>query len=172
MKPIMIAVAALVFASPAGAEIVSASDTAFELSNSRVVAQSPDNVWRALLALPAWWDPAHTYSADARNLRLEAKAGGCFCEVIPKEKAEVEHGRIVYLRPGKALRLFAALGPLQALPVTGVLTWSLKAVPAGTEVTQTYLVAGSVKGGLGALAVPVDSVMTGQFDRMTAFAAR
>lgn len=170
MKLVPITVALALLSSAANAEIVTTGSDKFELTNTAVIPQKPEVVWRALLALPQWWDPAHTYFGKARNLSLSAKAGGCFCEIDPEDGAQIEHGRVVYVRPYKALRLYAALGPLQSLATIGNLTWTLKAVEGGTELRQTYLVFGNVDGGLAALASPVNSVMSSQFDRLAAFA--
>lgn len=170
MKLASIAAVAALLSTSANAEVVTSAADKFELTSNVVVPQKPERVWRALLALPQWWDAAHTYSGKARNLSLSAKAGGCFCEINPEDGSQIEHGRVVYVRPNQALRLYAALGPLQSLAVVGNLTWTLKAVDGGTELRQTYLVFGNVDGGLGALASPVNSVMSSQFDRLAAFA--
>ncbi len=162
----------LIVAVPAHGEVGASGNDSFALSNTTVIGAKPDAVWRALLQLPKWWDGSHTYSGSAANLSLSAKAGGCFCEVDPKDGSQIEHGRVVYVRPAQALRLSAALGPLQSQAVVGTLTWTLKPVEGGTELKQTYLVAGHAEGGLSALASPVNSVMTLQFDRLAAFAAK
>jgi len=137
-----------------------------------MVAAPPARIWAALVAPSRWWNGQHSYSGDARNLTLEPRAGGCFCERVPKTKATVEHGRVIFAQPGALLRLSAALGPLQAEAVTGTLTWTLKAVEGGTQLTQTYVVGGYVRGGAERLAAPVDAVMTEQFGRLVAFAGR
>src|ERR1700757_2805468 len=31
----------------------------------------------------SWWNPEHTYSHDARNLSIDPRPGGCFCEKLP-----------------------------------------------------------------------------------------
>lgn len=172
MKHVIAVAAGLACAWPAQAQVATSGSDWFELSNRAVVAAKPETVWRALLALPKWWDGAHTYSGKASNLSLAAKAGGCFCEVIPEDGSQIEHGRVIYLRPAKALRLSAALGPLQSLAVTGTLTWTLTPVDGGTELKQTYVVAGRAEGGLSALGSPVNSVMTSQFDRLVAYATK
>src|ERR1044072_9518323 len=30
----------------------------------------------------SWWNPEHTYSHDAKNLSIDARPGGCFCEKL------------------------------------------------------------------------------------------
>ncbi len=127
--------------------VVSATSAGLELVNTAIVAAPPEQVY-AMLGTPArWWSKGHTYSGDSANLSQELKAGGCFCEVIPADKTTVEHGRVVFAQPNNTLRLLAALGPLQQEGVSAALTWSLKPVAGGTEVTQTYVVGGFVRGG-------------------------
>lgn len=172
MLRLPIAMVGLALATPAMADVSSSGADGFVLTNSAIVPQPPQRVWRALVALPKWWDPAHTYSGKASHLSLSAKAGGCFCETIPSDGSEIEHGRVIFVRPNKALRLYAALGPLQSFAVVGNLSWTLKAVEGGTELRQTYLAYGKAEGGLSALASPVNSVMTIQFDRLVAHASR
>jgi uncharacterized protein YndB with AHSA1/START domain len=164
---------AMAIATPIQAEVKSASPAGFETVNVPTIAAPPDRVY-AMLGQPArWWNKSHSYSGDAANLRQDLSAGGCFCETIPSSGATVEHGRVVYAQPGKALRLHAALGPLQQEGVNGALTWALKPVPGGTEVNQTYVVGGFVRGGADKLAPIVDRVMAEQLKGLqAAFASR
>ena len=82
------------------------------------VAAPPSGVFDALTMPSRWWNPQHTFSGDASHLRLELKAGGCFCETLPNG-GSVQHLTVVYVDPGKALRLRGALGPFQSLGVDG-----------------------------------------------------
>ncbi len=70
------------------------------------------------------------------------------------------------------MRISGALGPLQAQAVTGTLTWTLKAVPTGTELTQSYVVGGYVSGGADKYAKVVDQVMSQQLAGLTRSLAR
>lgn len=126
MKPILSAFALLAAAaaSPAMAEVKSATPAGFAVEAKVVVPASPAQAYAALARIGAWWDSAHSYSGDAANMTLDPKVGGCFCETIPKGNGAVEHGRIIYAQPGETLRLQSALGPLQAEAALGVLTWS------------------------------------------------
>jgi uncharacterized protein YndB with AHSA1/START domain len=155
-------------ASPAAADVRASGPAGFEVVRTAKVAAAPAQVWRTLVAPSHWWDGQHSYSGDARNLTLVPSAGGCFCERVPKTGATIAHGHVVFAQPGALLRLSAALGPLQAEAVTGTLTWALKAVEGGTEITQTYVVGGYVRSGAERLAAPVDMVMSIQFDRLVA----
>lgn len=165
----MVFAALAVWTAPAAAEVKSSSPTGFELVNVAVVNAAPDRVYEMLGTPARWWNKAHTYSGDAANLSQDLKAGGCFCETHPAERATIEHGRVVYAQPGKTLRLHAALGPLQQEGVNGALTWSLKpAAGGGTEVTQTYVVGGFVRAGADKFAPVVDRVMAEQLKGLQA----
>lgn len=162
----------IALASPASADVRASGPNGFELLRTARVAVTPAHVWRVLVAPSRWWDGAHSYSGDARNLTLAPRAGGCFCERVPQTGATIEHGRVVFVQPNALLRLSAALGPLQAEAVTGTLSWTLRAVEGGTEITQSYAVGGYVRGGAERMAGPVDAVMTIQFNRLVAAAGR
>jgi hypothetical protein len=163
MRSVLIAATMLGIASaPAAAEVKSVTPAGFETENKAVVAATPAKAW-AMLGQPGqWWNKEHTYSGDASNMTLRLRAGGCFCERVPAGGGTIEHARIVYAQPGVTLRLQGGLGPLQAEAAIGTLTWTLKAVPGGTEVTQTYVVGGYVRGGADRLAPLVDKVLAEQ----------
>ena len=56
-------------------------------------------VYDALVGqIGSWWDPQHTYSGDAKNLSIDARPGGCFCEKLPNGGG-VEHARVIYVAP-------------------------------------------------------------------------
>ncbi|NNM77587.1 ATPase [Sphingomonas sp. ID1715] len=161
-----------VASAPAMAEVKTASPTGFEIANAARISVPPEQVY-AMLGQPArWWNKAHSYSGDSANFTQELRAGGCFCEALPADRGSIEHGRVVFAQPGKALRLYAALGPLQQEAVTAVLTWSLKPVAGGTEVTQSYVVNGSVRGGADKLAPIVDRVLAEQLRGLQAALAK
>src|SRR5262245_14581362 len=82
-----------------------------------------------------WWNPEHTYSHDAKNLSIDPRPGGCFCEKLP-EGGGVEHLRVIYVAPREVLRLSGGLGPLQASGLAGSLTWKLT---GGAENTRVEL---------------------------------
>jgi uncharacterized protein YndB with AHSA1/START domain len=166
----VLALAAL--APTARAEVKSISPGHFEVESKAVVAAPPVKVYEMLGRIGEWWNKDHSYSGDAANMSLELEAGGCFCEKVPKDGATIEHMRIVYAQPGTMLRAQGGLGPLQAEAVSGTLTWSMRAVPGGTEITQNYIVSGHVRGGMAALAAPVDGVMAEQLSGLQKRLAR
>lgn len=163
---IRVASAALLLAVPAiaSAEVKSSSPAGFEVESKAVLAATPAEVYARLGRVGDWWNSEHTYSGKAANMSLELKAGGCFCEVIPEGGGTIEHARVVYAMPGAALRLQGGLGPLQQEAAAGTLTWTLKAVPGGTEVTQSYVVGGYVRGGADKFSAIVDKVLAEQLD--------
>jgi hypothetical protein len=149
----------------AEAEVVSATANGLEIRETAHSAASPDQVYAALLLPAHWWNPEHTFSGNAANLVLDARAGGCWCETLP-EGGSVEHLHVVYVSPGKLLRLRGALGPFQGLAVDGVMTWSVKAVADGTDIAFTYVVGGYAKDGLAGMASIADKVLGGQIERL------
>ena len=162
----------LAAAASAQAEVQSSSPTGFVLESKAVVPATPAEAYAALGRIGEWWNPAHTHSGDAANLSLDLRAGGCLCETVPSDGGTIEHLRVVHARPAQALRLQGGLGPLQAEGIAGSLTWSLKPVAGGTEITQTYVVGGHIRGGAEAYAGPVDSVLSEQLSRFQAYLAR
>jgi hypothetical protein len=131
-------------------------------------AAGADKVYGALLKPGNWWSSEHTFSGSAANLSLDARAGGCWCEKLP-DGGSVEHLRVVYVSPGKTLRLRGALGPFQGLPVDGVLTWSVKSVAGGSEVSATYAIGGYAKDGFEASAKMTDAVLGDSIERLKKF---
>ena len=74
--------------------------------------------------------------------------------------------------PGKMLRLDAALGPLQEMAITGVITVSLDEKDGTTTAVVTHRVSGDPSHKLDALAPIVDRVNGQQFGGMAADAAK
>lgn len=168
----------LVFAAPARAELVKQADNGFVVQHSVTVSTDPEATF-AMLRTPAkWWDKDHSWTGNAENLYMDSQAGGCFCELIPNEattesgvpqrtlRGSVQHMQIVYVDPGRLLRLTGALGPLQSEAVNGSLTFTLKPVKGGTRVMMDYVVGGFSRTGFGDIAPAVDTVMVAQLSRL------
>jgi uncharacterized protein YndB with AHSA1/START domain len=137
----------------------------FEISVSAPAAK----VYDALVGhVGSWWNPEHTYSGDAKNLSIDARPGGCFCEKLPNGGG-IEHARVIYVAPGEVLRLSGALGPLQASGVTGTLTWKLTSGTDNTRIQLSYSAGGFIDGGFEKIAPAVESVLRGQLDRLKQF---
>lgn len=150
----------------AQAEILSAAANGFNIRHVVDVPRvAPPVVWAALADIAKWWDPEHTYSGDANNLRLEPYVQGCLCEKLSLY-AGIEHARVVYAQPAKVLRLSGALGPLQEFGINGSMTWQIEAAGGGSRITFTYNVGGFADRPLSDWAPIVDEVLGGQVERL------
>lgn len=148
-------------AAPALADVKAKAPDAMVIQIKGEVALDRDAAWARLLDIGSWWNGGHTYSGDAVNMKLDAMAGGCWCELWVG--GEVEHGRVVLVMPLSTVRLDAALGPLQEMGVTGAMTLSLSDGAAGkTAITLDYKVSGSSQSGLDGLADIVNQVLSEQ----------
>jgi hypothetical protein len=116
----------------------------------------------------SWWNGEHTYSGDARNMSMDARPGGCWCEQLPGGGG-VEHGRVVYVVPGETIRLSSSLGPLQEWGAIGSMTWHLVETSGVTTVQLSYGVGGFFDGGFEQIAPPVEDVLTEQLQRLERF---
>jgi hypothetical protein len=164
-----LALAALLAASPACAEVVSANANGFHL---RYNVESPGTAEEALLAfarVDRWWNPAHTYSGQATSISMQLTPGGCLCEELPG--GGIEHMRVTYMDIPKRLVLTGALGPLLYEAATGVMDLNFEGTPGGgARTTVDYKVAGFASGGAEKLAPLVDKVLADQMQRYGAFA--
>ena len=158
---------ALGFTAPASAEVVAKSEQGFITKDSAEIAAGPRQVWLALIKPGDWWNDSHTWSGDATNMSLVPSAGGCFCEKIPGDgdvplDGSAQHAVVVQAIPDKSLRLRGGLGPLQAVPATGVLTITLEEIEGGTRVTWEYNVGGPMGFEIDKISQAVDGVMAQQ----------
>ena len=160
---------ALMIASPAAAEVVSADEHDFEVRHSVQLKVPPADAWAAFARIGKWWSPDHTYSGNASNLSLSPTAGGCLCERIGPSGG-VEHLRVTAALPPKRLVLTGALGPLLYEAVAGVMDVKFEASGDGTTVSIDYRASGFVHGNGADLAKPVDAVLGEQLARFATFA--
>jgi hypothetical protein len=134
-------------------------------------AGTPALAWQHLMDVGSWWSPEHTYSGKSSNLSitLGPGPGGCWCEKLDNG-GFVRHLEVVLVMPPKTLRLSGGLGPLQAMGVSGALTFTLKGeTPGTTTVVAEYAVSGYSRAGLTQLAGTVDGVLG---EAMARFAKR
>jgi uncharacterized protein YndB with AHSA1/START domain len=153
----------------AGAEVKFAAADGFLIEHRFTIAASAAKVWESLQHPERWWPADHSWSGKRENLSLEAVVGGCFCERW--DGNSVEHGRVVLVMPGKMLRLDAALGPLQEMAVSGVITFALEEKDGATTLVATHRVSGDPAHKLDALAPIVDQVNGQQFGGLAKAAA-
>lgn len=148
----------------AQAEVRTIVPNGFAIEQTVALDVSVKQAWDALLQVGHWWNPEHTYSGVAANLRIEARAGGCFCERL--KKGSVEHMRVAWLQEDRVLRLRGALGPLQADGVDGALTWTLRPHEGGSVLKLEYVVGGYSPTGFDKWAPLVDQVLAEQMARL------
>jgi uncharacterized protein YndB with AHSA1/START domain len=142
----------------AQAAVTDQQATGFAIEETAHIAASPDKVYAALLEPAKWWNSRHTFSGNAANLTLDAKAGGCLCETLPNG-GSVLHLTVVDAEPGSTLRFRGAMGPFQGHGVASALTFTLKADGAGTLLTLDNNVGGYIKGGFGKWPVLADAML-------------
>ncbi len=162
--------AAIILLGPgwASAEVADSSLDGFTVKTSLTIQASPDEVYRRLVHnVGDWWSPQHTFSGDARNLTIDEKPMGCFCETVGQGAAR--HMEVLRFVPGKTLVLSGAIGPLQSLAAAATMTIQLSPGDTGTTMDVTYAVAGYTPAGIDSWAAPVDSVLTEQFTRLKNF---
>ena len=165
MRIALFSIALLSLATVARAAVVDSQPGGFEVKETVDIGARAAKVWDALGEIGAWWKSEHTYSGDAKNLSLDLKLGGCFCERLPGGGG-VQHMQVVYVRPSQIVRLAGGLGPLQGTGADGHMTLALKETADHTALTLTYDVGGYAKGGLAGLAGPVDGVLGEQAARL------
>lgn len=127
---------------------------------------TPEDVYRKLTDNVAdWWNPSHTFSGSSRNLTIDARPSGCFCEKFPSGGG-VRHLEVVFAQPGKMLRMAGALGPMQGMGVSGALTILLTPSGQVTKISVTYSASGM---GVEKVAAPADGMLSDQFARLKNF---
>jgi len=145
------------------------SANGFVIRREVFVRAESQAIWTALIdQIGAWWKSEHTFSGDSKNLSIDARPGGCFCERLPNGGG-VEHLRVVQIKPGELLRFSGALGPLQTAGLAGSLTWKLSRADGATKIELSYVVGGFMEGGFEKIAPAVDSVLNEQLLRLKTF---
>ncbi len=165
-----LACAALVLmsAAPADAAVTETGASGFAIREAAHIAATPDAVYAALIHPKSWWNKAHTFSGDAANLSMEARAGGCFCETWGD--ASVRHATVVFVQPGKALRLRGPFGPFQGEGVAAAMTFTLKPADGGTDLVLDDVVGGYMRGGFAKWPEAADAMLGDLVAHLKAYA--
>ena len=153
----------------AHAAVVETGAAGFAVEEKAHVAATPDKVYAALIQPQNWWNSQHTFSQNAKNLSLDAKAGGCLCEALPNG-GSVSHLTVLYAAPGAALRFQGAMGPFQGQGLASTLTFTLTAKDGGTDILLENNVGGFMKGGFGQWPQRADMMLTDLVARLKSFA--
>lgn len=156
-------------ASPAPAEVTAKNESGFHITLSTEIDATPDVVYETMTRqISKWWHPDHTYTTDSSNLYLEAEAHGWFAEKL-EDDGVCCHMEVVFVQPGKVLRLAGGLGPLQSMGVNGAMTFTFSPSEGGTKLDVTYIVSGFSGTQLDQIADPVDFVLTQQVTRLKSY---
>ncbi|MDA7979890.1 MAG: hypothetical protein MPJ50_14070, partial [Pirellulales bacterium] len=146
------------------AKVQQSAPDGFRLRIEQTTKVNADAAYSALANdIAKWWNPDHTYTGVAENLSLdldqhclrEKLAGGGF----------VRHMEIVFLQPGKTVRMTGGLGPLQEMGVHGALQFSFEPSEGETRIILTYNVSGASFHELDRISPAVDAVLTEQLNR-------
>lgn len=164
------------FPAAASAEVIRKTPEGFVVRAAAEVSAAPEAAWLELIAPSGWWNPRHSFSGDASRLTLTPRIGGCFCEVLPQGagalaplgEGGVEHLRVIYVEPGRVIRLSGGLGPLQSEAANGVWTITLKAVGGKTRILFEYVVGGYMRYTTDEIAPVVDKILTEQLGHLAA----
>jgi hypothetical protein len=155
----------------ARSEVADSSGAGFTVKTTLSIHAAPGDVYRQLIHVGDWWSSQHTFSGSSRNLSIEEKPMGCFCEKLPAGGG-VRHMEVVHVVPGKVLGMTGALGPLQSIAATGNMEIRLSSAEGGTRLELVYNVTGYLPAGMNTWAAPVDSVLTEQVTRLRNFIER
>ncbi len=166
----MTALAIAVAAPTVSAEIVQSSPAGVTMQHRYDIDATPAAAWQVLVHPEEWWPQDHNWSGDSSNMSLVPEAGGCFCEQW--EGGSVQHGRVLFAIAPRLLRFEGALGPLQEMALSAVLTVSLEPTESGTKAVVTYRISGDGSHAMDQLAPIVDRVVGQQFGAFAAQASR
>jgi uncharacterized protein YndB with AHSA1/START domain len=151
------------------AAVVDVAPSGFLVRHEVNINASAGKVYSTLTGgVGSWWSSNHTYSHDSKNLTIDARPGGCFCEKL-RGGGGVRHMTVAFASPGQMLRMTGALGPLQESGIAGSMTWSLTSSATSTKVVLTYSVGGYMQGGFEKIAPMVDGMLGEQLNRFKSY---
>jgi len=160
---------ALATAPGAARAEASVAETGFAVQLEETIHAPPARVYQAFTGeVGRWWNSEHTYSHDAANLSIDARAGGCFCEQLAAG-GSVEHLRVINVAPPSLLRMSGALGPMQGSGLAGAFTVQFKPAEGGTQLLLKYSVGGYLEGGFGQIAPAAEGMLAEQLARLKSY---
>lgn len=164
---VVLVLASLCHTAPAAVKDATAGG--FTVENAEVVPVDADTAWKALVQdVDRWWPKDHSWWGQASKLSIDARAGGCFCEIAGARQAQ--HMTVTFVDPGKTLRMIGGLGPLQGMGLSGALEFRLAPVDGGgTRVTLFYRAGGYSPDDIGKFAPVVDKVQAQQLGGLAAY---
>jgi hypothetical protein len=115
---------------------------AFLIQQEVVIAAKPEAVYDSATGdISGWWD--HHMSEHPKKLYIEAKPGGCFCEIFDDAGNGVQHAVVIYADRGKMLRFTGPLG-FSGMAIDSVTTYEFLPDPAGTKLRVTVNITGQI----------------------------
>jgi uncharacterized protein YndB with AHSA1/START domain len=164
-------IATLTAAPPASADVISAAPGSLVVRTIVEVTAAPDAVYDALTArVGEWWSATQTWSGNAQNLSIDARAGGCFCEKL-SNGGTVQHMQVVWAERGTLLRMSGAPGPLQENAVIATMSWRLTKIDTGTRLEFTFAASGHTPIGFDKMASPADQAFAVLVNRLARYAS-
>ena len=151
---------ALLGTGHAVAAVKDAAPNGFTIENEQVVPVDQATAWKALVEdVDRWWPKDHTWWGAESTLSIDARAGGCFCEIGRNGQQQAQHMTVSFVDPGKTLRLLGGLGPLQGMGLGGAMEFRLSPVnDGGTRIALHYRAGGYTPDDLSKFAALVDKV--------------
>lgn len=166
-----IASLALVVSTQTQAAVTSQSTSGFAVAYEADVTVTPQGAYDAFVQAGSWWNAAaHSYSGDGKNISIDVKPGGCWCETL-KDGGFVRHMTVEQADPGSRLVFSGGLGPLAYMGATGHMIVTIKPKGTGAHVKLTYAVGGHDPKKFKDLPKAVDGVLDEAFKRYTSFAS-
>ncbi len=163
-----VALSVIGFADPAHGRVLHRADNGFVIENTVMVPNTATQAWLGLTEhVGEWWPADHTWFGTSKNLSMDARAGGCFCEIDGARQAE--HMRITHVAPGQLLRMLGGLGPLQGMGLQGALDWRFDSQEDGTRITLRYQLGGYSPSPLGELIDVIDQVQAQQLGGLATY---
>lgn len=161
----LLVIGILVTSQASHGEVISKANNGFVIRIEVQVPVDTKTAYQQFLNVSQWWHPDHTWFGKSENLTIDAKVGGCFCEIDGNKQAL--HMLVSYVEPNKEVRMTGGLGPLQMLGVHGGMSWKFTNIEAQkTQITFQYQVTGYLDGGLDKLANIVNKVQVLQINRL------
>lgn len=150
------------------ADVTDVSPTGFQVRIKAHIAAPPAKVYATIVTPSKYWNPVHSYSHNAANLSIDAKAGGCFCEALA-DGGSVQHLTVATVMPGHLLRMRGALGPFQQSGIEGSMSWEVTAAGQETDLVVTYDLGGHMVAGFGDWPQKADGMVSEQVARLKKF---
>lgn len=164
-------IATLFFTATAQAAVTSQSPSGFTVAFEADIAATPQAAFDAFVKAGDWWNAnSHSYSGDGKNITIDVKPGGCWCEALPNG-GFVRHMTVEQADPGKRLVFSGGLGPLAFMGANGHMIVAIQAKGAGSHVKLTYAIGGHDPKDFKDIAKAVDGVLAEAFQRYTNYAS-